>query len=62
VAAALKRLAGHRDNILRESFTETGVGVCHHGETYYFAQVFLRPLSKLALQEFCVGLVRPRSS
>jgi uncharacterized protein YkwD len=35
--------AGHRDNILGESFTEIGVGVCQHGSTSCFAQVFLHP-------------------
>lgn len=46
VAAAIKewmRSKGHRDNILRPDFTETGVGVCRSGPTYYFTQVFLRP-------------------
>ena len=35
--------AGHRENILRPDFTDTGVGVCRDGTTYYFTQVFLRP-------------------
>jgi uncharacterized protein YkwD len=35
---------GHRANILRSSFTETGVGVWQTGNTYYFTQLFLRPL------------------
>ena len=34
---------GHRENILRPDFTDTGVGVCHDGATYYFTQLFLRP-------------------
>lgn len=34
---------GHRENILRPDFTDTGVGVCRDGTTYYFTQVFLRP-------------------
>ncbi len=33
----------HRENILRPDFTDTGVGVCREGTTYYFTQVFLRP-------------------
>ena len=33
----------HRENILRPDFTDTGVGVCRTGTTYYFTQVFLRP-------------------
>ena len=35
--------AGHRENILRADFTDTGVGVCRDGTTYYVTQVFLRP-------------------
>lgn len=34
---------GHRENILRDDYTETGVGVCHGGETWYFTQLFMRP-------------------
>ena len=34
---------GHRENILRESFTETGVGICREGSRYYFTQIFLQP-------------------
>jgi uncharacterized protein YkwD len=34
---------GHRENILRPDFTDTGVGVCREGTTYYFTQLFLRP-------------------
>lgn len=33
--------AGHRENILRESFTHSGLGVARSGETYYFTQVFI---------------------
>ncbi|MBD1918715.1 MULTISPECIES: CAP domain-containing protein [Cyanophyceae] len=35
---------GHRENILRSGFTETGVGVWQRGSTYYFTQLFMRPL------------------
>jgi uncharacterized protein YkwD len=35
---------GHRENILRRGFTETGVGVCREGRTYYFTQIFMHPL------------------
>jgi uncharacterized protein YkwD len=35
---------GHRANILRSSFTETGIGVWQRGNTYYFTQLFMRPL------------------
>ena len=37
------RSPGHRENILPPDFTDTGVGVCREGTTYYFTQVFLRP-------------------
>ena len=46
VAAAMEgwmKSAGHRENILRPDFTDTGVGVCRDGTTYYFTQLFLRP-------------------
>lgn len=46
VGAAIEawmRSVGHRENILRPDFTDTGVGVCRDGTTYYFTQVFLRP-------------------
>ena len=46
VAAAIRgwmASAGHRENILRPDFTDTGAGVCRDGTTYYFTQVFLRP-------------------
>lgn len=35
---------GHRENILRSAFTETGVGIWRTGNTYYFTQLFMRPL------------------
>ncbi|WOD41337.1 CAP domain-containing protein [Nodosilinea sp. E11] len=35
---------GHRANIVRSSFTETGVGVWQRGSTFYFTQLFMRPL------------------
>jgi uncharacterized protein YkwD len=35
---------GHRENILRPVYTETGIGVWREGNTYYFTQLFLRPL------------------
>ena len=31
---------GHRENILRTTFTHTGVGVAQSGDTFYFTQVF----------------------
>ncbi|MBD2313900.1 CAP domain-containing protein [Desertifilum sp. FACHB-1129] len=34
---------GHRENILRPVFTETGIGVWREGNTYYITQLFLRP-------------------
>lgn len=33
---------GHRENILREEYRETGIGVWQQGDTYYFTQLFLR--------------------
>ncbi len=33
---------GHRENILRPEFRETGIGVWRIGNTYYFTQLFLR--------------------
>lgn len=33
---------GHRENILRPVFRETGVGVWRVGSTYYITQLFLR--------------------
>ena len=40
---AWMRSTGHRENILRPDFVETGVGACRSGQTYYFTQIFLRP-------------------
>lgn len=37
---------GHRENILRAEFRETGVGVWRRGNTYYFTQLFMRSLSQ----------------
>jgi uncharacterized protein YkwD len=34
---------GHRENILEEAFTETGVGVWRDGATVYVTQIFRRP-------------------
>jgi uncharacterized protein YkwD len=39
---------GHRENILRPVFTETGIGVWRDGNTYYITQLFLRPFSLLS--------------
>lgn len=33
---------GHRENILRPVFAETGIGVWREGNTYYITQLFLR--------------------
>lgn len=35
---------GHRENILRPEYRETGIGVWREGNTYYFTQLFLRSL------------------
>jgi uncharacterized protein YkwD len=35
---------GHRENILRDAFTETGIGIWRDGNTYYVTQLFMRPL------------------
>jgi uncharacterized protein YkwD len=35
---------GHRENILRSQYRETGIGVWRDGETYYVTQLFLRPI------------------
>ena len=46
VAAAVRgwmKSETHRDNILRDEFTETGVGICRRDTRYYFTQLFLRP-------------------
>ena len=37
---------GHRENILRPVFTQTGVGVWREGNTYYITQLFMRPRSR----------------
>jgi uncharacterized protein YkwD len=34
---------GHRANILRPVFTETGIGVWRDGDQYYFTQLFMQP-------------------
>lgn len=33
---------GHRENLLRPEYTETGVGVWREGNTYYMTQLFMR--------------------
>jgi uncharacterized protein YkwD len=35
---------GHRENILRSEYRETGIGVWQQGDTYYFTQLFMRSL------------------
>jgi uncharacterized protein YkwD len=35
---------GHRENILRSEYRETGIGVWRTGDTYYFTQLFMRSL------------------
>jgi len=35
---------GHRENILRSAFTETGMGIWRDGNTYYVTQLFMRSL------------------
>jgi uncharacterized protein YkwD len=35
---------GHRENILRSEYRETGIGVWRKGNTYYFTQLFMRSL------------------
>lgn len=35
---------GHRQNILTANYTETGIGIWQQNNTYYFTQVFLRPV------------------
>ncbi len=37
------RSPGHRENILRGAYTETGVGIWRDGDTYHFTQLFIRP-------------------
>jgi uncharacterized protein YkwD len=34
---------GHRANVMRSVFTETGVGAWQAGDTYYFTQLFIQP-------------------
>ncbi len=34
---------GHRQNLLRGDYTETGVGICRGDDGLYFTQIFLRP-------------------
>ena len=34
---------GHRENILRKEYTETGVGIWKDGKSYHITQLFLRP-------------------
>ena len=34
---------GHRENILRSEYRETGVGVWQQGSSYYITQLFLQP-------------------
>ncbi len=34
---------GHRRNILRDAYTETGIGIWRDGDTYHFTQLFIRP-------------------
>jgi uncharacterized protein YkwD len=36
---------GHRKNILRPEYRETGIGIWRKGNTYYFTQLFMRSLS-----------------
>jgi uncharacterized protein YkwD len=36
--------SGHRKNILRPEYRETGIGVWKIGNTYYFTQLFMRSL------------------
>lgn len=33
---------GHRENILRPEYAETGIGIWQEGNTYYITQLFLR--------------------
>lgn len=34
---------GHRENILTQAYTHSGVGIWKNGNTYHFTQIFLRP-------------------
>ena len=36
---------GHRANILRSEYRETGIGIWRQGSTYYFTQLFMRSVS-----------------
>ena len=36
---------GHRENILRPEYRETGIGVWRKGNSYYFTQLFMRSLT-----------------
>ncbi len=36
---------GHRENILRPEYRETGIGVWRKGNSYYITQLFMRSLS-----------------
>ena len=36
---------GHRQNILRPEYRETGIGAWRKGNTYYFTQLFMRSLT-----------------
>lgn len=36
---------GHRKNILRSEYRETGIGVWRQGNTYYFTQLFMRSIN-----------------
>ncbi|HEY9637334.1 MAG TPA: CAP domain-containing protein [Coleofasciculaceae cyanobacterium] len=36
---------GHRENLLRPEYRETGIGVWRKGNSYYFTQLFMRSLS-----------------
>jgi uncharacterized protein YkwD len=34
---------GHRENIVKGGFTQTGIGVWEKGDSFYVTQIFLRP-------------------
>jgi uncharacterized protein YkwD len=34
---------GHRENILKPDYSQTGVGVCQAGDTYLYTQLFFHP-------------------
>lgn len=46
---------GHRENILRTTFTHTGVGVAQSGDTFYFTQVFATMPATKSAQEPPLG-------